>query len=147
MYGALAGVEFDINPSVFLGIEGEINDSKVSESVEDAFVLGDELRASVGREIFIGGRVGFRATPNFTVYGVGGYSNVRGKLTYDDGVTRASESDTVDGYRLGAGVEYRVGAVRLRGEYRHAEYENIDVLGVDVDPSRDQFVGAVVFGF
>jgi outer membrane immunogenic protein len=148
MYGALAGVDADVSPNVVLGVEAELSDSNVSTSARDVLVLGDRARLSAGRDIYVGGRAAYRVAPNTLLYVKAGYTNARAKARYTDATGTTSGSKNLDGYRLGAGVEFGFRGVRLRGEYRYSNYENLDSgLGFNVDTKRNQLVAAMLFGF
>lgn len=98
-YGAEAGYDFDFGGAV-VGASAEVQDSKDSD-----------------REIALTARVGAKPSPNFLVYGLAGYTN----LKVFDGLK-------LDGYRVGLGVEFgfnRNGFAKV--EQRYSNYE----LGVD----------------
>jgi outer membrane immunogenic protein len=97
-YGVEAGYDFDLGSAV-VGVTAEAQDS-------------DET----GRDLSIVGRAGFKATPKFLVYALGGYTNLK------------VSSFTLDGYRLGGGVEFAPAQhVSLKLEQRYSNYE----LGLD----------------
>lgn len=148
MYGVVAGYDAAVGGAVF-GIEAELSDSEVSESAEDVFVLGDTAKLSAGRDIYVGARAGFNVTERFMVYAKGGYTSTRVKLSYDDGIDAYSESDDLDGYRIGAGLEYKAGPMGVRAEYRFSDYGEYSYEGVDtgIEARRGQVVAAVTFGF
>lgn len=52
------------------------------------------------------------------------------KVDYTDGTDSFSDSDTLDGFRIGAGVEYSFGRFSLRGEYRYSGYGEYAYDGV-----------------
>jgi outer membrane immunogenic protein len=148
MYGGVVGVDADVSPNFVLGVEGELSDSNVSETATNIVVLGDRAKASAGRDIYVGARAGFRASPNVLIYAKGGYTNARAKLRYTDATGTTSDSTNLDGFRVGAGVEFGFRGVRLRGEYRYSDYQNIDTgFGFDVDAKRHQLVAAAIVGF
>jgi outer membrane immunogenic protein len=144
LYGVNAGYDFDLGTAV-IGIEGELADSTTKESVEDVFVLGDEVSLNAARDLYIGARVGFPVSQNVMLYAKGGYTNARVKLKYDDGVDTFSEGRNLDGWRVGAGAEYVMAQTFARLEYRYSEYENNDDLGATIEPSRHQV--ALIAGF
>ena len=144
LYGVNAGYDFDLGTAV-IGIGGELSDSTTKESVEDVFVLGDEVSLNAARDLYIGARVGFPVSQNIMLYAKGGYTNARVKLKYDDGVDTFSEGRNLDGWRVGAGAEYVMAQTFARLEYRYSEYENNDDLGATIEPSRHQV--ALIAGF
>jgi outer membrane immunogenic protein len=126
-YGAQVGYDVQTRGAVF-GAEGEIADSTVDECVQDVDVTGDELCASAGRDLYIGGRAGAVVSPNMLVYGKAGYSNARVNLDYEDGTAGDTldfeEGENLDGVRVGGGVEVALGPNSYaKTEYRYSNYE------------------------
>ena len=147
-YGVVAGYDANIGGAV-LGIEAELSDSSVSERAEDIDVAGDSAKLSAGRDIYLGGRIGFNATDRFMVYAKGGYTNARAKLTYDDGVDVYSDSDELEGYRIGAGLEYKAGMMGVRTEFRYSDYGDYkyDGFNTGISARRSQIIAGLTFGF
>ena len=152
-YGVGAGYDFLIGGNVILGIEGEVADSSVKECVSDEDL---EIAGCVkaGRDLYVGARLGIEAAPGTLVYVKGGYTNARGKLTFDDGVEEGSVSDNFDGFRLGVGVEQRLGHnAFVKAEYRYSKYDTGDLgdlleeEGIDSDLTRHQVIVGVGFRF
>lgn len=84
---------------------------------------GKRLGIKSGRDLYIGGRLGFRATPRTLVYGKAGYTNARLDLTASDGTTETGNHYNLDGYRVGAGVEEAIGRnTYAKVEYRYSNY-------------------------
>lgn len=128
MGGVALGFDYDTG-SVVVG--GEANVGFSSAKID---VFGDELRA--GRDFELSARVGFKPSPSGLLYAKAGWTNAA--ITYDDGVTKFTESD--DGYRLGAGYEQRFGVnTYAKIEYRFSDY------GYDV--TRNQVVAGFGFRF
>lgn len=148
MYGVSLGYNADLGSAV-VGIEAEIADSEVSETVTDLAVLGDSLTTSASRDLYIGARVGAKLAPNVLLYAKGGYTNARLKLTYDNGVNVISDGENFDGFRLGAGLEYSFDRFGLRGEYRYSDYGQITAGGVSTGGNlkRHQVLVALVGKF
>lgn len=148
VYGVTAGYDFDLGNAV-VGIEAELADSTAKESVTDILVAGDEASISASRDLYVGARVGFGVGSNVLLYAKGGYANVRVKARYADGSDSFSDSDTLDGYRLGAGVELLGVSNFARLEYRYSDYGKIsfDGLNTGVSASRHQIVATGGFRF
>lgn len=149
LYGIVAGFDFDSGSAVF-GIEAELTGSQVEESAFDVLVVGDEVKLEAGRDLYIGGRAGFKASDTLLVYGKAGYTNAKAILSYDDGIDEFSESDTIDGFRVGAGIELRFkGGARFRGEYRYSDYGEYTYEGIDsgVSLSKNQVVAGFAYDF
>ena len=127
LYGVGAGYDFRIGRAI-LGIQGEANDSTNDGCVSGFAVPGDSLCARAGRELFIGGRVGFMAGRRILLYGTAGYANARFRLDYLDGTAAGtnnlSAAQNLDGVRVGAGAEFGIGSrAFLRTEFRYSNYE------------------------
>lgn len=149
-YGAALGYDFDLG-SAIVGLEAEFSDSGISQDLlVDLLVPGDKITLSADRDIYVGARAGFKASQQILIYAKAGYTNGRAKLAYDDNVDfTASESANLDGYRIGAGVEYAVGKFRIRGEYRYSDYANYSYQGTDtgLGARRHQVVATLLGKF
>lgn len=149
MYGVVAGADFQVGNSFFLGLEGEYTDSDVSEHARDVFTVGDEVSIGTGRNLYLGVRAGVPLALGSKVYVKGGYVNTRMQGTYDDGVDLYSAKTDLEGWQIGAGVQASLNPVVLRIEYRYADLNELKVLGVPtgIDASRHQVVVGALFGF
>ena len=148
VYGVTAGYDFDLGKAV-VGIEAELADSTAKEKVTDILEAGDEASIAASRDLYVGARVGFGVGSNVLVYAKGGYSNVRVKPRYADSTDSFSDSDTLDGFRLGAGVEL-VGQINFaRLEYRYSDYGkySYDGFNTGISASRHQVVATGGFRF
>lgn len=142
VYGVGAGYDIQSGNLVF-GIDGEASKSTLDECVASVDVTGDELCAEAGRELSVGGRLGFVLGSNALVYARAGYTNARVNIDYDHPTNNTldlSEGDNLDGVRVGGGVELALGTnAFVRAEYRYSNYEQ----GFD----RHQAVGGFGFRF
>lgn len=132
MYGVGIGYDFDLG-GVVAGIEGEISDSTGKQEGSDAFE-GIDVAAglSVGRDLYVGGRIGFAAGPSTLIYAKGGYTNttIGAFAQIDD--ERFEDKSSVDGFRLGAGIEQMFGdSAYGKLEYRYSRYGKLE-LGDDL---------------
>jgi outer membrane immunogenic protein len=144
VYGGQLGYDYQAGKAVF-GIEGEITGASTRDTAEGVLVAGDRLRVSAGRDLYVGGRVGFVAGSRALIYAKGGYTNARFNTEYNSTASNIEDHDTVDGWRLGAGTEVKLNdKVYLKGEYRFSKY-NSDSAGVDAE--RHQVVGGVGIRF
>lgn len=126
-YGA--GIGYDLQTGgMVVGIEGEATDSTTDECVTGVTVAGDQLCAQLGRDLYVGGRVGAAVSPNVLVYGKAGYTNGRVSLQYQDGtfatVPDFDRGENLDGLRVGGGLEFALGPNSFaKTEYRYSNYE------------------------
>lgn len=152
-YGVAGGFDFQLGQFI-AGIEGEYGDSDTDFAAGVAALPGGGYELDTGRDIYVGGRVGYAIAPSTLLYLKGGYTNLKLKGRFDNGNTIYSDGSTLDGFRVGAGVEQKFavfgpsGFVKL--EYRFSNYSNLDVnfrdaagdliegSDVDVDVDRHQ---------
>lgn len=130
VYGVGAGYDVQLGRLV-LGAEGEAGDSTDKECLTSAFAPGDRFCSRLGRNLYVGGRIGFTVAPRTLLYGKIGYTNQRVAVDYAAGTPPAFASFDVaanlDGIRLGAGLEQKLGRnAYVKGEYRYSDYENGD---------------------
>jgi outer membrane immunogenic protein len=140
-YGAAIGYDADLGGMV-VGAEAELTDSTANTDSLDGdpenFGIG---RVDAGRDIYVGGRVGFKATPSTLVYAKGGYSNARYNFVGTDGEINYNRSIDTDGWRAGAGVEQKIGTNAFaKVEYRYSKYSQAELdFEAEGIPDSDQF--------
>jgi len=133
VYGLGLGYDFAVGPNLALGIDAEITESTSDFEYEEG---ADEARLSVGRDLYVGGRVTTAISDNFNLYGKLGYTNVRVKSFATDGTDTESFSENGDGIRAGIGGQFVLGGNSYVGaEYRYSNYE--------ADVSRHQVVATL----
>ena len=140
IYGA--GVGYDVQMGgMVLGVEGEAAGSTTDQCASSVSVTGDRLCAKLGRDLYVGGRIGAVVGGRTLVYAKGGYTNARVRLTYTDGATGVNNFNlgaNKDGWRIGGGVEQSVGTRSfIKAEYRYSTYSG----------SIDKHQAVVGFGF
>lgn len=156
-YGLGVGFDFDLG-GVVAGLEGEFSDSTAKRKEGESFE-GIDVAAglTVGRDLYVGGRLGFKAGPSTLIFAKGGYTNTRiGAFAEIDG-ERFDDDANAGGFRVGAGVEQLFGPNAYgKLEYRYSRYSKLDFgddlasdIGEDsesdIDLDRHQVV--VAFGF
>lgn len=160
-YGVGAGFDFDLG-GVVAGVEAEYTDSSGKQEADETLDgVPFTSRIATGRDIYVGGRIGFRAAPSTLVYAKGGYTNTSIEFAAESAGDRFELDSNVDGWRLGAGVEQLLGP-NLYGkiEYRYSNYNNIDFsddfdfedfesedFGTDIDLDRHQILAGIGFRF
>ena len=123
LYGGDVGYDKDLG-RVVIGAEAELTGSTgdVSNAPRSAGALGYG-RVKQGRDIYGGVRVGYKVSPDTLVYAKGGYTNGRLDLTANNGTVTTGEHFNLDGYRVGAGVEEKIGRTTYaKIEYRYSNY-------------------------
>ena len=145
VYGGAIGYDAAVG-TLTLGVEGEITGTTAKVTERDAIVANDRLRLKGGRDLYVGGRVGFLLSPTALAYGKAGYTNARINVDYSGNANAFSQNLDSDGFRLGAGLELQVSPnVYVKGEYRYSNYKEIE--DIEVDQDRHQIVGGVGFRF
>ena len=155
-YGGDLGYDVDLGGFV-LGAEGEVTGSTadVSNAPAAAANLGYG-RVKQGRDLYLGARAGVKVAPMTLLYAKGGYTNARLDLTANNGTVTTGQHYTLDGYRVGAGVEQKIGRnTYAKVEYRYSNYGNArleyangaNTNNFSVDTDRHQVVAGVGFRF
>ncbi len=160
-FGAGVGYDFDLG-GVVAGVEGEFSES-TGEQDADETVDGVNFTSGVevGRDLYVGGRIGFRAGPSTLVYGKAGYTNTSVEANIEGDGDRFEFDTNVDGYRLGAGIEQLIGPRSFaKLEYRYSNYNNLDFsddfdlddfesedFDTDIDLDRHQIMAGVGIRF
>jgi outer membrane immunogenic protein len=140
LYGAGIGYDAALGTNLTAGVEAEVTGSTAkwdnNNGVPNTFNLG---RVKAGRDLYVGGRVGYAMSPATLVYLKGGYTNARYNLLGTDGTVSQSQRLDTDGWRVGAGVEQKFGD-NMYGkiEYRYSKYGKgeYDYNGNTPDSSR-----------
>ena len=141
VYGGAVGYDFQVGHAV-LGFEGEATGATTKQRATSVIVPGDNFRVSAGRDLYVGARVGFTVGPRALIYAKGGYTNAQVDTRYVNGATTVEDSETLDGWRAGAGVEVGVGRnMYVKGEYRYSNYTQASGSSIDLD--RHQVVAGV----
>ena len=146
LYGVGVGFDFDAG-GVVIGAEAEYTDSTGSFEFEDEDV---EAGLDTGRDLYVGGRLGFTVAPTTLLYVKGGYTNLKLDANLADEDEDFGGSGEIDGYRLGAGAEFLFGTNSYaKIEYRYSNYGSFgeDDLFGEVDVDRHQFVAGVGLRF
>jgi outer membrane immunogenic protein len=159
-YGVGVGYDFDLGGLV-AGVEGEFSESSAKQEIGETLDIPFSTRIATGRDLYVGGRVGFKAGPSTLIYAKGGYTNTSIEAAFESADDRFELDTNVDGWRLGAGVEQLFGKNAYgKVEYRYSHYKNLDYSddfdldGLDaedfntaIDLDRHQVVASVGLRF
>jgi outer membrane immunogenic protein len=124
-YGGAIGYDMQ-RGKVVLGFEGEIDLSNWRQCETLDPTINDRLCVKRKGDIYVGGRIGIAVAPSTLIYGKLGYTSLRERVAYDGGTGGGSVRyvDQRDGFRVGAGIEHKLGAnLYVKGEYRYSNYE------------------------
>jgi len=147
LYGVTAGYDMDLGGAI-IGAELEASDSSTKQRYTDFLASGDSATLAAGRDLYIGARIGLPLSPSLLAYVKGGYTNARAKLTYNDGTGfSVSDSDTLDGWRVGGGVELSNASSFARVEYRYSDYGEYKSDGINTGLSVSRQQVALTGGF
>lgn len=149
VYGGAVGYDVQLN-NLVVGAEGELTGSTTDTRTDNLINVGDRFRVGMGRDLYLGARVGFPLNPTTMAYAKGGYTNARVDTRYTQGSTETRDHTDLDGFRLGAGLEHQIGArTYIKGEYRYSNYGHADnsVGRYDIDVDRHQLVAGVGMRF
>ena len=133
-YGVGAGFDFDLGGFV-AGVEGEFMDSSGEQEANETINgVSTQFGLDVSRDVYIGGRVGVALRPNTLLYAKGGYTSTRLESQIEDTTDSVNFDSSVDGYRIGAGLEQQFGSGFGLGassyakvEYRYSNYSDFRV--------------------
>ncbi|QWC55879.1 outer membrane beta-barrel protein [Erythrobacter sp. 3-20A1M] len=152
-YGGAVGYDVDLG-AVVVGAEAELMGSSADTDYDNGDFEGFGYgNVSAGRDIYLGARVGAKVGPQALIYAKGGYTNAKLNVRSNDGTATFDDNYKLDGYRLGAGVEYAFNPrMYAKLEYRYSNYSDakVDFGGslpdsdrFDVDTDRHQVVAGV----
>ena len=156
VYGIGAGYDFNLGSNIVAGPEVELTSSSTDECEGGINRPGDVLCLDAGRDIYVGARLGFEASPGTLIYAKGGYTNARLNVLAVNGDDELDENFQIDGWRLGAGVEKSIGRnTYAKIEYRYSNYTDADFEYAngattdrfEVDTDRHQIVAGLGFRF
>jgi len=161
VFGVGAGYDFDLG-GVVAGVEAEFTESTGKQSADETLDgINFTSRVETGRDIYVGGRLGFQAGPSTLVYAKGGYTNTSIEAGFETASDRFEFDSNVDGWRLGAGIEQLFGNNAYgKLEYRYSNYNNLDFsddfdlddldaenVDTKIDLDRHQVVASVGWRF
>ena len=157
VYGGAVGYDLDMGTMV-IGAEAELTDSNADSTYGDPYTTFGLGTVDAGRDLYVGARAGFKATPTTLVYAKAGYTNARFNYKGTDGSTIYATNIDTDGYRLGAGVEQKFGGNAFaKLEYRYSNYQEgevdfeatnvVDSDRFDIDTDRHQVMASVGIRF
>lgn len=143
LYGGQLGYDWQANNIVY-GVEGEATGATARHC--DTIHFGaatDQYCVKRDRDFYVGGRIGAVVGDSTLLYAKAGYANAHNIYDYRAGGTGSSSysgSSTADGFRVGVGVEKRLGrSLTLKTEYRYSNYTGVY--------SRHQAVAGLGFRF
>ena len=141
LYGGQLGYDFQAGRAI-VGVEGEVTGSTTDTRADSLLAAGDRFQLDAGRDLYAGARVGVAVSPQAMIYAKGGYTNAQLNSEYRLGTAVTRDTVELDGYRVGAGVEYQLTPqFHIKGEYRYSNYSSIEDYDTDLD--RHQLLGGI----
>ena len=137
--GIYAGYDSQIAENIVLGVEGGF------QITADDDVVGPNSLYSVDQRYAfdVSARAGYVIGEDTLAYVRGGYANSRVRVTDLSAASAGYDSDNLDGWFVGGGVERKVlDNVSARVEYRYYQYD----FGTD-DIERHQVLAGVAYRF
>lgn len=147
-YGVAAGYDFDLG-SVIFGVEAEYMDSTGKQETDEDIAAPFGYRINVKRDLYLGARIGAQVAPRTLLYAKGGYTNTSVESRFQDRVEDDgfeldfNDTQTIDGFRVGAGIEQLIGPGYVKLEYRYSNYSGLKFddelfsdnseIGIDLD--------------
>lgn len=131
MLGSGIGYDAAIGKSVILGVEANIG---YSTAKDEGALFGVFYSTVARRDLELSARIGAKLGESTLAYLKAGYSNAAYETVAVGGGFAGFESGTVDGIRLGVGIEQAIGGRwYAKSEYRFTRYGQEDA-------NRNQFL-------
>jgi outer membrane immunogenic protein len=146
-YGATVGFDGVIGNKIVVGPEASYWRSNDWTEICAGGTRGGNVCQKSFQEYGAAVRAGYLVTPNFLVYGKGGYVNNEQRKSFNAPAGQTSFYDhyTTDGYQVGGGVEYSLGRDVMKmplfvgAQYVFSQYSD--------HTSRQRVMGSIGFHF
>lgn len=139
--GGYAGYNYKLTERIVIGAEAGIStsvDNKIGASSG-----GEALTINPLYDFDLSLRAGYLVTDKTLAYVRGGYTNNRVRSTLDSANGQIRDTDNLDGWQVGGGVEYALtNNISARAEYR---YSDLSYQGGDFD--RHQGLVGISYNF
>lgn len=119
--GGYAGYNYKLSEKVVIGAEAGFT-ATIDDRIRGASA-GQSLVVDPRYSFDLTARAGYLVTDKALVYVRGGYANQRVRTSLDTGNGLVRDSDSLDGWVLGGGLEYAItDKVSARVEYRYSDF-------------------------
>lgn len=119
--GIYAGYNHKVTDKIVLGAEAGFS-AAIDDTVR-ARSLERPLDIDPRYSFDLSARAGYLVTPRTLVYARGGYANQRIRATLETPAGTVRDSDNLDGWTVGGGVEYAITpSISARAEYRYSDF-------------------------
>ena len=121
--GGYAGYNYKLSEKVVIGAEAGFT-ATVDDRIRTASA-GNGLTIDPRYSFDLTARAGYLVTDKALVYVRGGYANNRVRTSLDTGTGVLRDSDNLDGWLVGGGLEYAItDKISARAEYRYSDFGN-----------------------
>ena len=162
VFGIGVGYDYQVNRSIVVGALAEWQLARLQNEISANFAaggvtLGGQIETEVEDVFYLGGRVGYLASPDTLVFVSAGYANAQlddttfsGSLDLGGGPLTATATliggERFSGLFLGGGIETRLtGSLSLKAEYRYVDFGSEQVtLLPDIAPAINALVSTEV---
>lgn len=121
--GGYAGYNYKLSEKVVIGAEAGFT-ATVDDRIRTASA-GNDLTIDPRYSFDLTARAGYLVSDKALVYVRGGYANNRVRTSLDTGTGILRDSENLDGWLVGGGVEYAItDKISARAEYRYSDFGN-----------------------
>ena len=121
--GGYAGYNYKLSEKVVIGAEAGFT-ATVDDRIRTASA-GNGLTIDPRYSFDLTARAGYLVTDKALVYVRGGYANNRVRTSLNTGTGILRDSENLDGWLVGGGVEYAItDRISARAEYRYSDFGN-----------------------
>jgi outer membrane immunogenic protein len=140
-YGGAVGYDIPVTRNVTLGGEVGLYGSSIKWRNTENLNAGtfNTAQVNAGRDIYVGGRIGYALSNKTQVFAKAGYTNQRFGVTGTDGNTTLYQGINASGFRLGTGIEQKLTKatyVKLEYDFSHYGSGQFNYAGTTPDGSN-----------
>jgi outer membrane immunogenic protein len=119
--GGTVGYNWQFNPAWVLGIEADIQGSKITGDIPN-FVAGFPDTFKIDYWGTVRGRIGYAGWSHALLYATAGWAWAHAKESFPPALNFGSDSQTFSGWTVGGGIEYAIANNwSLKAEYLYAD--------------------------
>lgn len=138
-YGGAVGYDTAVAPNLLLGAELSVTGSTARWSADTVTSTFNTTNLRIGRDIFVGGRIGYALSPRTLLYGKAGYTNTLFSIDGANSGEMLNHQSNSAGFRIGTGLEQRLTKktyVKLEYDFSHYGSGQFNYAGSTPDGSN-----------
>jgi outer membrane immunogenic protein len=140
-YGGAIGYDFALGTNLTAGAELGVYGSSIRWYNTENLNPGafNTAQVNAGRDLYVGGRIGYALSNKTQVYAKAGYTNQRFGVTGTDANDVLYQGINASGFRLGAGIEQKLTKatyVKLEYDFSHYASGQFNYAGLTPDGSN-----------